>query len=161
MRCGKRPPPRRVGGREAVSGLGTGSGRKRRKVFRGCSAKEASDRRREYLDRRARGEGEAATTTRLNVAGWMERWLAGPVEASVATGAARPRTGGFWHDRHRRSAYYLPWTRPRDVHVEEGAGSVGTGAGSVGTGVLDAEEEQRRALWDWCATRIRVQGWHR
>lgn len=64
----------------------------------------------------------------------------------LATGAARPRTGGFWHDRHRRSAYYLPWTRPRDVHPQEGAGS-------VGTGVLDAEEEQGRALWDWCATR--------
>ncbi len=92
---------------EAVAELGTDAGgKRRRKVFRGRSAKEANDRRREYLDRRARGEGEAATTTRLNVAGWMERWLAGPVEASVAVGSRAPGTAQSY--RHLYQAYIKP-----------------------------------------------------
>ncbi len=59
----------------------------------------------------------------------------------LAAGAARPPSApglptslsvedGFWHDRRRRGEYYLPWTRSRDEHEEEG-----------------------RRLWDWCATR--------
>ncbi len=52
--------------------------------------------------------------------------------AWLAAGAAPPGTGGqLWHDRHRRSQYYLPWTRP--VGVE------GRTAGP--------------ALWAWCAER--------
>jgi dehydrogenase/reductase SDR family member 12 len=61
----------------------------------------------------------------------------------LAAGAARPPAApglptstslsvedGFWHDRRLRGEYYLPWTRPRGGHEEEG-----------------------RRLWDWCATR--------
>ena len=59
----------------------------------------------------------------------------------LAAGAARPPSApglptslsvedGFWHDRRLRGEYYLPWTRSRDGHEEEG-----------------------RRLWDWCATR--------
>lgn len=55
----------------------------------------------------------------------------------LAAGAARGSIGpgsisadGFWHDRHRRGEYYLPWTRPRAVGDEQGW-----------------------RLWEWCATR--------
>lgn len=52
----------------------------------------------------------------------------------LVEGAALAPTGdGFWHDRHPRGEYYLPWTRPK---VE-----------------LDV---QGRKLWDWCATRTGV-----
>lgn len=58
----------------------------------------------------------------------------------LATGAARPPAveaatsasvgDGFWHDRRLRGEYYLPRTRPRHGHEEEGG-----------------------RLWDWCAAR--------
>jgi dehydrogenase/reductase SDR family member 12 len=59
----------------------------------------------------------------------------------LAAGAARPPAlpgmsasmsveDGFWHDRRHRGEYYLPWTRPRWGHEDEG-----------------------RRLWDWCRTR--------
>jgi dehydrogenase/reductase SDR family protein 12 len=61
-------------------------------------------------------------------------------------GAARARgegaDDGFWHDRRRRSAYYLPWTRPRPVAARGG-----------GASEIAAEERDGRALWDWCAAR--------
>jgi dehydrogenase/reductase SDR family protein 12 len=50
----------------------------------------------------------------------------------LATGGARPAVTGFWHDRHRRSEHYLPWTR-------HGEGS-----------------DEGRLLWEWCATRTGV-----
>lgn len=59
----------------------------------------------------------------------------------LAAGAARGRVGtrptspgGFWHDRHRRGEYYLPWTRPRG-----------------------ADDEQGPMLWEWCATRAGLE----
>lgn len=60
-------------------------------------------------------------------------WLAtGAARALSARGvtASKPVEDGFWHDRHRRGEYYLPWTRPRATH-----------------------EQQGRDLWEWCATR--------
>jgi dehydrogenase/reductase SDR family member 12 len=64
----------------------------------------------------------------------------------LVSGAARPLAwdaastlpavvGGFWHDRHPRGEYYVPWTRPK-----------------VG------QEEQGRKLWDWCARRSGLGG---
>jgi dehydrogenase/reductase SDR family protein 12 len=87
---------------------------------------------------------------------WARRWSArgvasyamhpGWVDTAVwlAAGAARPSAAsgwptslsveeGFWHDRRLRGEYYLPWTRPRDGHEDEG-----------------------RRLWDWCATRTEL-----
>jgi NAD(P)-dependent dehydrogenase (short-subunit alcohol dehydrogenase family) len=62
-----------------------------------------------------------------------------------AAGAARPPSApglptslsvedGFWRDRRLRGEYYLPWTRSRDGHEEEG-----------------------RRLWDRCATSHRAR----
>lgn len=56
-------------------------------------------------------------------------WLAAGAARPVAPGP--PTAGdGFWHDRHRRGEYRLPWTRPK-----------------VG------QDEQGPKLWAWCATR--------
>ncbi len=60
-------------------------------------------------------------------------WLAtgGARSSAPADVAGLSQVGdGFWHDRHLRSEYYLPWTRPE---VE-----------------LDV---QGRKLWAWCAAR--------
>lgn len=69
----------------------------------------------------------------------------------LTTGAARTQTeashrrakasvwaaaeDGFWHDRHLRSEYRLPWTRPEVGQVTQG-----------------------RQLWQWCARRTGVGG---
>jgi dehydrogenase/reductase SDR family protein 12 len=50
----------------------------------------------------------------------------------LAAGGARPAVTGFWHDRHRRSEHYLPWTR-RGEGSDEGC-----------------------LLWEWCASRAGV-----
>ena len=48
--------------------------------------------------------------------------------------AVHPTTEGFFHDRHRRNEYHLPWT----------ARGAGPGDGA--------------RLWDWCRARVGVQG---
>jgi len=60
-------------------------------------------------------------------------WLVTGAARSLACGATATSPSfedGFWHDRHLRGEYYLPWTRPREGHQEQG-----------------------RQLWDWCAAR--------
>jgi dehydrogenase/reductase SDR family member 12 len=59
-------------------------------------------------------------------------WLAagGPRSA----GAAEPVTEGFFHDRHRRGEYHLPWTA-RGARPEDGA-----------------------RLWEWCEARTGLHG---
>ncbi|MGC8628075.1 MAG: SDR family NAD(P)-dependent oxidoreductase [Acidimicrobiales bacterium] len=60
-------------------------------------------------------------------------WLVTGAARSLARRAAATSLSfenGFWHDRHLRGEHYLPWTRPREGH-----------------------EEQGRQLWDWCAAR--------
>lgn len=65
-------------------------------------------------------------------------WLTTGAARSPGAGADPSVAGdGFWHDRHRRGEYYLPWTRP--------------GAG---------RDERGPALWDWCAARTGVGGDH-
>jgi dehydrogenase/reductase SDR family member 12 len=78
--------------------------------------------------------------------GPLLRWPAEGADTAVwlAAGAARPPAvpgvpastsvdDGIWQDRRLRDEYYLPWTRPRSGHEEEG-----------------------RRLRAWCATRAGV-----
>ena len=60
-------------------------------------------------------------------------WLAaGAARSPSAPGSPTSLSveDGFWYDRSLGGEYYLPWTRSREGHEEEG-----------------------RRLWDWCATR--------
>jgi dehydrogenase/reductase SDR family member 12 len=59
-------------------------------------------------------------------------WLAAGGARSPET--ARPTTEGFFHDRHRRGEYHLPWTA-------RGAGP-----------------EDGPRLWEWCKVRAGLQG---
>lgn len=56
-------------------------------------------------------------------------WLATGAARSLAPdGALTPPSlgDGFWHDRHLRSEYYLPWTRPEVEPDREGSTGVST-----------------------------------
>ncbi len=59
-------------------------------------------------------------------------WLAAGGARSLD--AARPATEGFFHDRHRRSEYHLPWT-------------------ARGSGPGDGPR-----LWEWCEARAGLRG---
>ncbi len=63
-------------------------------------------------------------------------WLAAGGRRQLATterDGAPSVEAGFWHDRRRRSEYYLPWTRSRG-----------------------GSDEQGRLLWEWCTMRTGV-----
>ena len=59
-------------------------------------------------------------------------WLA--AGGARSPDAAHPTTEGFFHDRHRRSEYHLPWTA-RGAGPEDGS-----------------------RLWEWCESRAELQG---
>jgi dehydrogenase/reductase SDR family protein 12 len=59
-------------------------------------------------------------------------WLA---SVSVSASGGGGTSGDFWHDRHRRSEYKLPWTRPR---------------GRLPGRTHDGDVTDGAQLWAWC-----------
>ncbi len=96
---------RRDGSWEAAFDLGVGpDGKRRRRYFRGPTEKAALDLRREFEASLARGA--PAASARLTVSQWIERWLDGPVAASVAVGQRAPSTAKSY--RFLYAAYLEP-----------------------------------------------------